>query len=305
MERNARVILVASFLAFTLAVLVFFYQWIQGPDSQDLQTLVPIQFNGSVSGLSIGSEVRYLGVPLGRVTSIQLSQDYPGRVDVVFGSDQPIPAVTDMVALLEAQGITGLSIIELRARSPESPGFDVSPGSIPGYPSVFSQLAGSAGRITDSVESTLGRLDQLLDADTAEDLSVTISQLRTLSANLALASEDFDTLINSAGRISSELEDTLPQIRAVASKLDSEVLPAVTAAGRSLQAATDSMAKSIGTDGEHLQQLLAKDLPTLIGITDDLASSLQEFDEMLDNINHQPGALLYGQQLPEVEISRD
>ena len=180
MERNARLILVATFIVITLLGLVFFYQWIQGPDPDKLGTDIAIQFDGSVSGLSIGSDVRYLGVSVGRVSGIALSRDYPGRVDVVFGSKESLPAPGEMVALLEAQGITGLSIIELRARSEEVPGFDVPEGVIPGYPSLFSQLAGSAGRITNSVEATLGRINNLLDEETATDLNVTIQQLRVL-----------------------------------------------------------------------------------------------------------------------------
>jgi phospholipid/cholesterol/gamma-HCH transport system substrate-binding protein len=305
MERNARTIMVASFVLITLVLLLLFYQWIQGADSDEMQTAIPIQFEGSVSGLSIGSDVRYLGVPVGRVTSINLSREYPGRVDVVFGSDQLLPDPATMAALLEAQGITGLSVVELRTRSTETPGFEVAPGTIPGYPSVFSQLAGSAGRITGSVETTLGRLDELLNAETAADLRVTISELRILSTNLARSSQDFDTLIGSTTRISQELEQTLPEFRAVAVRLDAEVLPAITAAGRSLQAATDSMANALGENGAGLTQLMQKDLPTLIGITDDLSRSLQAFDELLGDVNNQPGVLLYGEQMPEVEISRD
>ncbi len=305
MERNARIIMVATFVAITLLALVLFYRWIQGPDPDKMGTERAILFDGSVSGLSIGSEVRYLGVPIGRVRSISLSRDYPGRVDVIFGSKEALPPAGSMVALLEAQGITGLSVIELRSRSNENPGFEVPEGVIPGYPSLFSQLAGSAGRITTSVENTLTRLDGLLSDQTAEDLSVSISQLRTLSANLAAASDDIDGLMASANRVSGQLETALPDFQSVAQRLDTEVLPAVANAGRSLQSATDQVALTLGENSEEIQSLLAKDLPTLVGLTDDLAATLQELNQLLGNINDEPGALLYGENVREVEISRE
>ncbi len=305
MERNARLVLVVTFLLLTLLVFFLFYNWISGPDEKDMQLQQGIQFKGSVSGLSIGSAVRYLGVPVGRVNSITLSPGVAGRVDVVIGTRQPLPPAEQLIALLEAQGITGLSVIELRDRTIETEGFEVPVGFIPGYPSVFSQLAGAAGRITESVETTLGRLNTLLNEQAAEDLSITISQLRTLSTNLAIASEDFDEVMASAGRISRELESTLPDFRAVAKRLDEEVLPAVADAGRSLQSVTDSIAGSIGENGEELGQLIKKDLPTLINMTDELARTLQELDALVGNINDQPGALLYGQQVREVEIPRE
>ena len=305
MERNARLVLVVTFLLLTLLVFFLFYNWISGPDEKDMQLQQGIQFKGSVSGLSIGSAVRYLGVPVGRVNSITLSPGVAGRVDVIIGTRQPLPPADQLIALLEAQGITGLSVIELRDRTIETEGFEVPVGFIPGYPSVFSQLAGAAGRITESVETTLGRLNTLLNEQAAEDLSITISQLRTLSTNLAIASEDFDEVMASAGRISRELESTLPDFRAVAKRLDEEVLPAVADAGRSLQSVTDSIAGSIGENGEELGQLIKKDLPTLINMTDELARTLQELDALVGNINDQPGALLYGQQVREVEIPRE
>jgi phospholipid/cholesterol/gamma-HCH transport system substrate-binding protein len=305
MERNARIILVTTFVLLSVLALAGFYQWIKGPDPDKMGTDMAILFDGSVSGLSIGSEVRYLGVPIGRVNSIALSRDYPGRVDVTFGSREALPSTDSIVALLEAQGITGLSIIELRERTTDTPGFEVPPGVIPGYPSLFSQLAGSAGRITSSVENTLQRLDNLLTDETAADLAVTIAELRTLSENLAAASADIDQLMASAGRVSQELETTLPEFRSVAERLDEEVLPTVAEAGRSLRSATDAVAATLGENGEEVQALLNQELPALVGLTDDLASTLRELNSLLGNINDEPGALLYGESVREVEIDRE
>lgn len=305
MERNARFILVSTFVIITVLALLLFYRWIQGPDPKDMGVDTAILFDGSVSGLSIGSDVRYLGVPIGRVSGISLSREFPGRVDVKFATREVLPPVSDMVALLEAQGITGLSIIELRTKSADTPGFDVPAGIIPGYPSIFSQLAGSAGRITDAIESTLNRVNTVLDEDTAADLSATIGDLRVLSANLAGASTDFDQLISSATRISAELERTLPEFRSVALRLDRELLPTVNAAGLAVQRATATLASTIEDNRDEVQQLLAQDVPTLIGITNELAVALQELTSLLGNINDQPGALLYGEQVREVEIRRD
>ena len=305
MERNARLILVATFIGITVIGLLLFYRWIQGPDPEKLGTDLAILFDGSVSGLSIGSEVRYLGVPVGKVSRIALSREYPGRVDVVFGSRENLPPAEAMVAALQAQGITGLSIIELSDRNGAEPAFEVPPGVIPGYPSLFSQLAGSAGRISGSVEATLGRLNEILDEKTAEDLSATVAQLRILSSNLAAATGDIDSLVASAARVSAELEQTLPEFCAAAQRLDEEVLPTVSEAGRSLKQVTDSAADALGDNREAIEQLLVQDLPTLVGIANDLTATLRELNDLVGNINDEPGALLYGENVKEVEIERD
>ena len=91
MERRAQVILVVSFLLVTGLALTFFLRWVSPREHlQGEERLV--QFEGSVSGLSVGSEVRYLGVPSGQVISIRLSPDRVGRVDVKIQTSEPLPA---------------------------------------------------------------------------------------------------------------------------------------------------------------------------------------------------------------------
>lgn len=301
MERRAQVILVVGFLLFTLAGLVFFLRWIS-PDKAPRGEERLVQFNGSVSGLSVGSGVRYLGVPAGQVMSIGLSPDRPGRVDVIIASDQALPESNTLVGLLEAQGITGLSVIELRNRSASHAPLEVPEGAIPGYPSVFSQVSGSAIAVARNAESTLSRINQLLDEETVEDLSVAISQLRSLSENLAHATTGIDELVSSVARVSEELETTLPAYRVLAQRLDSEVIPSVVKAGESIQSTSDALGETLGDNRKEIDQLLKQELPTLIGLGDELSRTLQELYQLLGNINDQPGALLYGEQVIEVEI---
>ena len=305
MERNARLILVSSFVILTLLASILFYRWIEAPKAENMGEEHLIQFNGSVSGLSIGSQVRYLGVAIGRVSSIALSPNQYSRVDVRIGTRQALPDAQNLVAFLEPQGITGLSIIEIEDRPNFSHSFVAPPGVIPGYPSLLSRLSGSASRIAGSLEQTLERLSTLLDDDSIADLDATLRQTRVLTENLANASVQFEELMTSAAGVSRQLEHAVPDFRGLARRLDREVLPTVVAAGESLEAATRAIADSVGENREELAQLLEQDLPTLIGVTDDLAITLREFTRLMANINSKPGALLYGEQVKEVEIRRE
>lgn len=304
MERRAQIVLVLSFLLLSGTGLVFFLRWIS-PEDNTLHEERLVQFDGSVSGLSVGSGVRYLGVPSGQVLSIGLSPERNGRVDVLIGVDQPLPPSEALIALLEAQGITGLSIIELRDRSESRAGFAVRAGAIPGYPSVFSQVSNSAVSVARDAEATLGQLSELLTEQVVEDLSVSIAQLRILTDNLAGASSEVDQLLASVARVSSEMETTLPAYRALALRLDREVIPTVVEAGQSLRASSEALAQTIGNNRQEVERLLQQDLPTLVGLTDDLSTTLQELYRLMHNINSQPGALLYGEQVSEVEIPNE
>ncbi len=303
MERRARVIMVSIFLLVTAAALLGFFRWITAsPEAEDSVPQL-IQFDGSVSGLSIGSEARYLGVPIGRVSSIQLSPAASGRVDVIIDAQQVLPPPGQLVAALQPQGITGLSIIELSDRTAGDMLFEVPEGAIPGLPSLITRLSDSAGDITQSTDEVLAKINQLLSTENLDALSSTVQQVDEMSANIASATGDLDTLIASLNRISAELEQTLPDYQAMALSLNNEMVPAVVSAGNSLRDASDAVADAVGTNQAQLQRLLQKDLPTLMGLTDELARSLDGINQTIGNINDEPGALLFGQQVPEVEIS--
>ena len=49
MERNARIIMVATFVIISLVTLVLFYRWIKGPDPEEAGTDWHVLFDGSVS----------------------------------------------------------------------------------------------------------------------------------------------------------------------------------------------------------------------------------------------------------------
>lgn len=303
MERRARVIMVTLFLLVTAAAFLGFSRWINAPTETAETEPRAIQFQGSVSGLSVGSEARYLGVPVGRVSSIALAPSHMGRVDVVIEAQRALPPARQLVAALEAQGITGLSIIELSDRSAEDSLFAVAENVIPGVPSLIARLSDSADDITQTTDEVLEKINALLSDENLEALSKTVQQVDDMSANIANATGDLDTLVASLNRISAELELTLPDYQAMALSLDNDMVPAVVRAGEALTEASDAVADAVGSNQPQLQRLLQKDLPTLIGLTDELARSLNGINQTMGNINDEPGALLYGEQVPEVEIS--
>ena len=112
MERHAKYIVVAVFIVLSLMGLLLFNAWISSPIHSAQASTHHILFNGAVSGLSEGSDVRYLGVSIGKVTDITISQQHTGHVEVSFYSEQTLPTKY-VTAQLEPQGITGLSVIEL------------------------------------------------------------------------------------------------------------------------------------------------------------------------------------------------
>ena len=301
MERRAQFLLVAVFLLLSVGSVVWFMRWISPAEGDAFEQRL-VQFDGSVSGLSVGGEVRYLGVPVGRVLDIGLNPQRTGRVDVQIGLDHPLPDSADLIALLEPQGITGLAVIGLRDRDATSAPVDVAPGVIPGQPSVFSAVSASAQQLAKQAEIALTRFNALLSQETIENFVVTARELRSLAGNLSRASGDVDALLASLGRVSTQVEAALPAYRSLALRLEDDLFPTMIDAGQSLQATSDTLAATVGENREQVKQMLQQDLPSLIRVGDELAITLQELQRLARNINNQPGALLYGAPVKEAEI---
>lgn len=157
---------------------------------------------GSVTGLDVGAAVRYRGVRVGKITSIQLSsalyeykKNQLDRKDYVVVrmeiEDDQIKEdnITDLVAKdlraqMKSQGLTGVNYIELdilkdyvNYPSPLSYSWKPSNEVIPSLPSQ-TDMAISA------VQKAISAIDNLNFEDTKRQLDVLISNTNTLVTSL-------------------------------------------------------------------------------------------------------------------------
>ncbi len=74
MEREANYAAVGAFVLLVVAMAILFVYWYSDSSDHRDYTRYEIYFDGSVSGLSRGSPVRYLGVDVGRVVQMREAQ---------------------------------------------------------------------------------------------------------------------------------------------------------------------------------------------------------------------------------------
>src|SRR5262245_60808084 len=91
MEREANYTAVGAFVILVVTMAVMFVYWYS--EGRDRRSYIPyeIYFSGSISGLSEGGAVRYLGVDVGRVRRIRLDKRSGERVQVIANIDQAAP----------------------------------------------------------------------------------------------------------------------------------------------------------------------------------------------------------------------
>lgn len=165
----------------------------------------------TLSGLEIGSPVKYSGIRVGRVDVIRIDPKDVGVVIVEISLNEGTPVATDSKASLGSMGITGLKYIELTRGSKgaviRKPGDTIPPGM-----STLDGLANQAGEIAEKVNSALDRVNEFVGPDMKqrvasvldrtdkllETTEATIAEnrasMKTFSTNLAAASVRFDDI---------------------------------------------------------------------------------------------------------------
>jgi phospholipid/cholesterol/gamma-HCH transport system substrate-binding protein len=91
MEREANYLAVGSFVLLVLVMGVLFVYWYSASSDHRHYVRYEIYFDGSVSGLSEGGPVRYLGVDVGRVVRIRIDPRAANRVQVIADIDATTP----------------------------------------------------------------------------------------------------------------------------------------------------------------------------------------------------------------------
>ena len=132
--------------------------------------------NQPVSGLQVGSSVKYQGIQIGRVDDIRFDEDEPSRVIVVLSLKKGTPIKSDVEAQLAMVGITGMRQVELIGGSRHAE--TLEPGSyIPPGMSIFDHITGDVQVITRKLEILLNNVNALTGPDNQQ-------KFRRILANL-------------------------------------------------------------------------------------------------------------------------
>jgi len=180
----------------------------------------------SVEGLKKGSPLELAGVDVGTVTEISLNKDYSAVVTAAI--DENINLPINSTASIATKGVLGDKIIVLTPGVSENtiePGGNLARTTVP--PSVdrilmqIGELAGNLTDLTGALNATFGDEDTLrsilsniqsfsedsaaLVSQNQENISITISQLREITNNFTVVSQDLAGTSADFGEIISQI----------------------------------------------------------------------------------------------------
>lgn len=210
MESNRNYFMVGLFVIITVITALSFTVWIGSKDTGDFEHY-RIRFAESVSGLNVGGLVKYRGVNVGFVETIQIDQHDTRLILVQVKVQKGTPIKTDTVASLKLQGITGVIFIELTGGSNEAPNLmDATQEEIPEIKSQSSPLNAIVDRLPEVVDKTekgIEQVNKLLSDENIANISAMITQWQQISVQLSAQIAALTPILKNSAQVSKDLRD--------------------------------------------------------------------------------------------------
>jgi len=292
-----------------------------------------IEFDGSVGGLSVGSPVRYRGVPVGSVTGIRIDPENVEQIRVDVKVDAAVPIKTDMYATLESQGLTGVGFIQIQGGSRKAPALELPadgvPPVIPSRASRLEKVFQSAPEIAGQLTVLMARLQGFFNDDNRDAVTEILRNLAVLSSTLGRRTDDIEAAVidgaAAASEVRSAMSDLVPLIRELRDDFGTitEEISVTLAATRGTVTGVDTevgklsdrlgkTADRIGGTATQLEALVAEARPGMRDFSNSGLYELTQFliearvlvgnlDRVVRQIDRDPSQFLFGRREGQVE----
>ncbi len=265
----------------------------------------------SVTGLNPKAVVRYRGVEVGRVDTIQLEANNPARVEIMLQIERGVPIKEDTRATLTTQGLTGIASIELTGGSQASPRLPPNPGGeppqIPSGPSLVTRLDNAFTTLVDRLEillsddnlthlgNTLENVDRLTGtlADRSADLDGFITDLRSTSTALARIVNDLQPVVARAGETLDGATDVAAELGPLIKRIN-DLVNAVEDAAVSVAQTSRSAGQVLEEGKAELRSAYADAAPKLGQLVGEISRLSSVLGEFVDDLDRNPNMLLLG-----------
>jgi phospholipid/cholesterol/gamma-HCH transport system substrate-binding protein len=231
MESKVNLAVVGLFVLILGGLLIGGVLWLSGGKSYGKTYDTYLVYMGeSVSGLSLDAPVRYRGVQVGGVRSIELA---PGNVELVqltLDIERGTPVKQDTVAVLQVQGLTGIAHVNLSGGSRNSPSLQAGPDEdypvIATGPSLMLRLDTAVTALLTNLNRSSENINTLLDQENRAALRRTLLNLEKLSGALSDAelpqllkrlqrsADAFDRMAAETARAGASTADVADSMRA-------------------------------------------------------------------------------------------
>lgn len=306
MDREANYVAVGAFVLLVLFLGAGFVFWYSDTADSRNVTRYEIYFDGSVTGLSEGSGVRYLGVVVGRVARIGIDPRDPGRVRVVADIREETPVTPETVARLALQGVTGLLYVNLQPHVPGSPPprrvASLKHPVIPSEQSQFDVLVSALPDVVAKAGEALERLNSLLSEKNIASVTVSLGNAEVASRDLPQAVADARVMFHNLNDAANEMQTTMEALGTLGGS-------DIKAAAMRLREVADTLAvtaarldKLVADNQGNVDRFADQGLAEFEQLVRETRQAVRSFDSLTESLERDPSRVIYRPQPAGVEI---
>lgn len=309
MEERTSYALVGVFILVAVAVTVGFLIWMAAGRATESMDFYTIRFSRDVSGLSLGSPVRYLGVDIGEVTAMDLITDRGTQVAVKVAIAASTPIHEGTYASLAYQGITGVAYISLAADPGEFA--PLSADAVDEYPAIPARdvglpaLLAQSGSITAEVDRLLVQVGELLGEGNRASVARSLSNIAALTEALAGERETIAAIPQQLVDGLDELKGTMDRVSILLDRVEPDLLAAITQLNQTT-ANTARLSSRLeawfGSNEEDLDAFVAEGLREFPRLVAEARRSVRGLDMLLVSFRENPSQVIYRPQRNAVRV---
>lgn len=298
METKARYVLVGAFTLGAMAALLGFLLWLAQVEITRAYSQYDIVFD-TVSGLSQDSLVRYNGVDVGKVLSIELDRQNPQFVRVRIEVRASTPVRKDTTATLSSQGVTGVSFVALEGGSPQSdPLVAIPPAPVPliaSKPSVVQELTDAAPDLLKEAIALIQDVREFTTPENREAIANILQNVEKVTARVDAIAARTETLVNSAEGTLARADAALTKAEAAFSSADGVIKDDIPELVDGLKVTV----ADVGATARELKTFAQSALPQYRDLATEASRVISSIGAVADRIGRDPGRFLLGTQTPE------
>ena len=308
METRAHHLAVGLFVLVLIAALMGFVIWISKFTGTESYAYYIIRFGEDVTGLSLDGPVRYRGVTVGRVTDIRIDPDNPTVVRVTIQVSPDTPVLTDSVASLEAQGITGVLYVLLKGGTKDGarlPVTDHQPyPEIQSAPGKFEALLAGAPALLDHATKLVDRATLLFNDDNQKAIGEILGNLKQITDAFVENRGNVEQLIQNANAAASEITAMSTDMRGLVQNVNKEVggisgdtqrtLQDLQHLSKSFSAAADQIDAMVAENRRPLNDFAQSGLYELTQMASEMRTLIATLTRISTQFERDPARFLFG-----------
>ena len=329
METRANHVVIGAFVLVVVIGLFGFVLWLAKIEIDREFAYYRVTFDEAVSGLSLGGDVRFNGIPVGTVTAIDIDPKDPGQVQVILEVGRGTPIRSDTVAKLELQGITGVAFVQLSGGTieagPPKPGPNGELPTLSSERSAIQALFAGAPELINRTIILIEELTKLVNAENREAFGAILTNVGDISGRLARRGPELEAMLSDIQQIATQTNQLMGRMNDLIDSADATFAVTrgtlATADGlmekdvRRTLADLSAASKQFEAVGKDLQTLVAANRDGLTAFSNDGLLELTRFLEearvliasatlLIEDLQSDPAQFLFGDQQGGVEVAQ-